>query len=95
MLSFNSRIPKLQKKTGSFQPVLPPVPLKLPSAEDEKVMLLSFELMARVGQPATSTKCKKQVRKFEEGTPQQGIDLLRNKRFGRIIATMEEPTGLL
>jgi hypothetical protein len=42
-------------------------------------MFLSFELMARVGQPAISTKYKKQVRKFEEGTPQQQwIDLLRN-----------------
>jgi hypothetical protein len=45
-------------------------------AEDEKGMFLSFELMARVGQLATSTKYKKQVRKFEEGTPQQWIDLL-------------------
>jgi hypothetical protein len=41
-------------------------------------MFLSFELMARVGQPATSTKYKKQVRKLEEGTPQQWIDLLRD-----------------
>jgi hypothetical protein len=78
MLSFNSRIPKFQKRTGSLQPVLPLVPLKLPSAEDEKGMFLSFELIARVGQPATSTKYKKQVWKFEEGTPQQWIDLLRD-----------------
>jgi hypothetical protein len=78
MLSFNSRIPKFQKKAGSLQPVLPLVPLKLPLAEEEKGMFLSFELMARVGQPATSTKYKKQVRKFEEGTPQQWIDLLRD-----------------
>jgi hypothetical protein len=78
MLRFNSRIPKFQKKAGSLQPVLPLVPLKLPSAEDEKGMFLSFELMARVGQPATSMKYKKQVRKFEEGTPQQWINLLRD-----------------
>jgi hypothetical protein len=80
MLSFkNSRIPRFQKKAGSLQPVLPLVPLKLPSADDEKGMFLSFELMARVGQPATSMKYKKQVRKFEEGTPQQQwIDLLRD-----------------
>jgi hypothetical protein len=31
-----------------------------------------------VGQPATGTKYKKQVRKFEEGTPQQWIDFLRD-----------------
>jgi hypothetical protein len=77
MLSFNSRIPKFQKRTGSLQPVLPLVPVKIPLAEDEKAMFLSFELMARVGQPAaTSTKYKKQVRKFEEGMPQQWIDFL-------------------
>jgi hypothetical protein len=34
-------------------------------------MFLSFELMTRV-------EYKKQVRKFEEGTPQQWIDLLRD-----------------
>ncbi len=34
--------------------------------------------MTRVGQPATSTKYKKHVRKFEEGTPQQWIDVLRD-----------------
>jgi hypothetical protein len=78
MLSYNSRIPKFQKKAGSLQPVLLLVPLKLPSAEDEKEMFLSVELMARVGQPSTSTKYKKQARKFEEGTPQQWIDLLRD-----------------
>jgi hypothetical protein len=59
MLIYNSRIPKFQKKAGSLQPVLPLVPLKLASAEDEKGIFLSFEMMARVGQPATSTKYKK------------------------------------
>jgi hypothetical protein len=78
MLSYNSRIPKFQKRSGSLQPVLPLIPLKLASAEDEKGKFISFELMTRVGQPATGTKYKKQVRKFEEGTPQQWIDFLRD-----------------
>jgi hypothetical protein len=79
MLSYNSsRIPKFQKKAGSLQPVLPLIPLKLASAKDEKGKFISFELMTQVGQPTTGTKYKKQVRKFEEGTPQQWIDFLRD-----------------
>ena len=77
MLSIASRIPKT-KRSGSLQPVLPLIPEKLPSTEDEKSHFLSFELKTRVGQPADSTKYKKYVRKFEEGTPQQWIDLQRD-----------------
>ena len=41
-------------------------------------MYLSFEVKTRVGQPAGSTTYQKFVRKFEEGTPQQWIDLLKD-----------------
>ena len=41
-------------------------------------MYLSFEVKTRVGQPAGSTTYRKFVRKFEEGTPQQWIDLLKD-----------------
>ena len=41
-------------------------------------MYLSFEIKTRVGQPAGSTTYRKFVRKFEEGTPQQWIDLLKD-----------------
>ena len=59
-------------------PVLPLVPIKLPTVEEEKGRYLGFDLKTRVGQQATDTKYKKYVRKFEEGTPQQWIDLLRD-----------------
>ena len=59
-------------------PVLPLVPLKLPTPAEEKGKWLTFELKTRVGQPADATKYKKHVRKFEEGTPQEWIDLLRD-----------------
>ena len=78
MLSIKSRIPKTSKKPGSLQPVLPLVPVKLPSSEDEKSKYVTFELKTRVGAPNDSTKYKKYVRKFEEGTPQEWIDLLRD-----------------
>ena len=77
MLSIASRIPKT-KRPGALQPVLPLVPEKLPSTDEEKALFISFELKTRVGQPADGTKYKKYVRKFEEGTPQQWIDLQRD-----------------
>ena len=65
-------------KPGSLQPVLPLVPIKLPSVEEEKGKFISFELKTRVGQPEHGTKYKKFVRKFEEGSPQEWIDLLKD-----------------
>ena len=77
MLNIKARIPRI-KTAGSLIPVLLLVPLKLPTVEEDKGMYLVFELKTRVGQPANSTKYKKYVRKFEEGSPQQWIDLLRD-----------------
>ena len=76
MLSIASRIPK--KKSGSLQPVLPLVPEKLPTKEDDKSIFLTFELKTQEGQPDGATKYKKSVRKFEEGSPQQWIDLIKD-----------------
>ena len=78
MLSFASRIPK--KKGGTLQPVLPLIPEKLPTKEDDKSIFLTFELKTKVGQADDATKYKKAVRKFEEGSPQQWIDLLKDLR---------------
>ena len=77
MLSIKSRIPRA-KKPGSLQPVLPLIPIKLPSIDEEKGKFISFELKTRVGQPASGTKYKKFVRRFEEGGPQEWIDLLKD-----------------
>ena len=78
MLSIQSRIPKSSKRAGSLIPVLPLLPIKLPTPVEEKGKWLTFELKTRVGQPNDATKYKKQVRKFEEGSPQEWIDLLRD-----------------
>ena len=77
MLSIKSRIPKTNRP-GSLQPVIPLVPPKTLSAEEEKGKYVAFELKTRVGAPNGSSKYKKYVRKFEEGTPQEWIDLLRD-----------------
>ena len=76
MLSVSSRIPK--KKGGTLQPVLPLIPEKLPTAEEEKNKFISFELKMQVGQGDVGTKYKKSVRIFEEENVQQWIDLLRD-----------------
>ena len=77
MLRSKSVVPKV-KSGGALAPVLPLVPIELPSVDKDKSMFLVFELKTRVGQPADSTKYKKHVRKFEEGTPQQWIDTLKD-----------------
>jgi hypothetical protein len=77
MLSFKDRIPKT-KKAGSLQPVLPLVPLKLPTTDDDKAKFITFELKTRVGAANDSTKYKKHCKKFDEGTPQDWIDVLRD-----------------
>ena len=76
MLSLKSSISK--KRGSSLQPILPLIPTTLPFAEDDKGSYLSFELKTRVGQPDTQSRYKKYVRKFEEGEPQQWIDLKRD-----------------
>ena len=78
MLSASVRIPKKVKKGGILQPVLPLIPERLPTAEEDKTKLISFDLKMQVGQSDTATKYKKAVRKFEEGTAQQWIDVLKD-----------------
>jgi hypothetical protein len=65
-------------KPSPLQPVLPLIPDALPSKEQDKSKFITFELKVRAGQPAGSTTYKKFVRVFEEGTPQQWIDLVRD-----------------
>jgi hypothetical protein len=76
MLSVDQRIPR--RTGGSLQPVLPLICELIPSSEEERSQYISFEHRARIGQPDTSTKYKKYVRKFEEGTPQMWIDLVKD-----------------
>jgi hypothetical protein len=65
-------------KPSPLQPVLPLIPEVLPTKDQDKSKFVTFELKVRAGQPAGSTNYKKFVRVFEEGTPQQWIDLVRD-----------------
>ena len=71
MLGIDLRIPKFKKGSGYLQPVLPLISIKLASVDEAKGTFLVFELNTRTGQAATSTKYKKYICKFEEGTPQE------------------------
>lgn len=77
MLSMKSNIPRV-KKAGYLLPVLPLLPIKSPGLEEEKGRYIAFDLRTRVGQPSDATKYKKYVRKFEEGSPQEWIDMLKD-----------------
>lgn len=73
----NTRLPKPNKNNGgTLQPVLPLIPEEMKSREDDKAAFISLELKTRAG--TTAHTYKKYVRKFEEGTPQEWIDLLRD-----------------
>jgi hypothetical protein len=61
-----------------LQSVLPLLPEVLPTKDQDKAKFILFKLMPCAGQPAGSTSYKKFVRVFEEGTPQQRINLIRD-----------------
>jgi hypothetical protein len=46
--------------------------------EEEKARHIAFELKTRVGQPSDYAKYKKYVRKFEEGSAQEWINMLKD-----------------
>ena len=73
-----ARIPKKKLRRGStLQPVLPLIPEVLPSQDEDKARFIALDVKVRAGGPNES-KYKKYVRKFEEGTPQQWVDLLND-----------------
>jgi hypothetical protein len=74
--SFSRHGGKLKRST--LQPVLPLLPEVLPTKDQDKSKFFNFELKSRAGQPAGSTTYKKFVRVFEEGSPQQWINLIRD-----------------
>jgi hypothetical protein len=77
MLSTNNKIPRVEKSVHLL-PVLPLIPQKTTKMGEKKGKFIAFDLKTRVGQPSDATKYKKYVRKFEEGNPQEWIDMLRD-----------------
>jgi hypothetical protein len=72
------RIPKKTTTPNTLRPVLPLITEKSTTVEDNKTRFITIELRARVNAPACSTTYKKYIRKFEEGTAQEWINLQRD-----------------
>jgi hypothetical protein len=77
MMIIQSRISRV-KKAGNLIPVLPLIPYKKSNVDEENGRYIAFGLKTRVGQPSDNTKYKKFVRKFEEGSSQEWIDMLKD-----------------
>ena len=80
MLSIASMIPKKRSTETTLQPILPLIPKILPQSDEEKSMYISLELKNKAGDRASNShnSYKKYVRKFEEGTPEQWMMLMRD-----------------
>ena len=90
MLSVHAKIPKKKRTGGALQPVLPLIPEKIEITEESKSKLITFELNTKEGQGDGGMKYKKSVRKFDEGSVELWIELLRDLqeiwRQNRILA---------
>jgi hypothetical protein len=70
--------PKKFFQSAFHRPILPLIPEKPLSREDNKDKFITFKVKMVVGAPAGSERYEKYVRTFEEGTPQQFIDLMHS-----------------
>jgi hypothetical protein len=68
------------KPSTHSQPILPLVPIKIPTDDKDKSKFITFELKVRAGAAAGTPSYKKSVRTFEEGSPQEWMDVLSNLR---------------
>ena len=64
------------KKESTFLPVIPLVRVKLPVDDKDKSAFITLELKVRVGSGAGTPSYKKNIRTFEEGSPQEWMDVL-------------------
>jgi hypothetical protein len=74
----SARIPKKTPTPNTLRPVLPLIADKSTTVEDDKIRFITIELRLHVNAPAGSATYKKYIRKFEEGTAQEWIDLQRD-----------------
>ena len=64
------------KTSPTFLPVIPLVKQKLAIDDKDKSAFITFELKVRAGTGAGTPSYKKNMRTFEEGTPQEWMDVL-------------------
>jgi hypothetical protein len=68
------------KNFQSFLPIIPLVRIKLPIDDKDKSAFITFELKVRAGTGAGTPSYKKNMRTFEEGSPQEWMDVLTGLR---------------
>jgi hypothetical protein len=61
-----------------FKPILPLVPVPISDEDKKKTKSIQFDLKLRAGTPAGASSYKKHVPVFEEGTPQEWLDLIQD-----------------
>ena len=71
---------KTDKSKHALQPVIPLIAEVKTDEENDKSKFITVELKARAGAPADSAKYKKNIRTFEEGTPQEWVNLIMDAR---------------
>src|SRR5210317_2367664 len=80
----------------SLEAIIPLVPKKSPDQSNQKDKFISFELKARAGQRDSGSTYKKQVKLFDEGTPQEWINLRKDLgEFGPKIRFLDQWTASL
>jgi hypothetical protein len=80
------------KAVKTFLPVIPLVRVQLPPDDKDKSKFITFELKVRASSGAGTPSYKKNVRTFEEGTPQEWLDVLISLREIWKQNAVEEPT---
>ena len=66
----------VKRKHQTIQPILPLVKPKVERETIDKTKIVSFDLLVRAGAAGTSSKYKKFMLTFEEGTPSEWLDVL-------------------
>jgi hypothetical protein len=69
-----------QYKTSGMQPILPLVPKRLKLDNKDKTTFITFDLKVHAGTGAGTPSYKKHMRTFDEGTPQEWMELLTGNR---------------
>ena len=79
MYPFNKK--PFKKQASPIQPILPLVRIATTADDDkEKAKYITFTLKVRAGGNATSPTYKKAMMVFEDGTPQEWMDVLTGVR---------------
>jgi hypothetical protein len=72
--------PKPQDNQEVLLPIIPLEKVKIPTDDKDKSQFISFDLKVRAGAGAKDPNYKKFMRTFEEGTPQEWMDVLSGLR---------------